>query len=622
VKDPEPISGDLRRVRWLVILCVAGCSSPPPSRPRPSSPTTTTTPSAHTCALHGAVAAGPAGAAWQVELGRGTGGLVLGTSGELVVAGRQGGMTVSIDVATGAVCAELVAPPRAGRASPIDPYTERSAIAHELLIGPSKQTIAAVDLWTGAERWHRDVATGDDYALRDALQIVSTSAAIVAGYPTRGRAGDSFHHRELASALDPETGRELWRATIVDHRPGEPMQLQGTMRLAADDARVFARTPGKLVALDGATGAVMWTFAWTPIQLSVGSPTPAKKAPLIAANGTHVALAFPDHVLVFDARTGARVAELAVTGAATELAPSRDGFVVALVAEPGVASVVAIDASRARWSYTAAYSVARIRVDGDLVYVLDGNGRIWGLALADGAVRFGLGQQVYDFAVARGRIIAPTGPLVAYDLPHGMPPPLAPFLRWQFDPTTCRTRALAWVDGDNRVVWERAVPARVVAAARGSCEQLELGYYRRRPRASADGRFLSFGIHEAETVLVQADVSGLFVLRKTDGAVLLDLDAPDDHGLFFDDGEFELRGLAGCSGRSSYAHVLARCGERIVYFNGRTALVVALDTLRVEARGRFDGMVDAVHGRRAETSEAEIAVGAWTLVLRGITYMR
>jgi outer membrane protein assembly factor BamB len=451
---------------------------------------------------------------------------------------------------------------------------------------------------------------------------VSTNAAIVVGFPSTTNEPPTFHHREHAVALDPETGRERWRVTVVDHKPGEPMQMQGTMRLTSDATRVFAKTPGKLVALDAATGREMWAYTWTPATFLPGPPAPAKLAPLIAADGTHVALAFPNTVTVLDARTGAKAAELAVHGAATELIASKAGFVVALEDTPGTASIAAFDATAVRWTHPASHSVQRVRVDGDLAYALDGNGRIWSYALGDGTRPLGYATQTFDFAVVGGRVIAGGQKLVAFDPPRDVPPPLASFLRWMLEPVTCKPRALAWIDGDDRVVWERALPPRMRALGFGPCEELEASYYQRRPRVNARALYAALGVVETAGALVEADVTGILALDKRDGHVLLDLDAPADHALFFDDGEFELQGLADCKGPARSAHVVAQCSGKLVYFNGRTALVIAIDTLNVEARGKFDGTVKAVHGGRAEQSEATVGLGPYKLVLRGITYMR
>jgi hypothetical protein len=318
--------------------------------------------------------------------------------------------------------------------------------------------------------------------------------------------------------------------------------------------------------------------------------------------------------------------EVAVPGDATELV-ARGGTVVAAVeAAPGRASVVAIDAAtaRIRWSHAASYAVRRLRIDDDLAYVLDGNGRVSGLELATARPRFALNTAAFDFAVTRSptgapRVVVP-GPLLAAFDPQGPAPPLAAFARWEVADGAggCRPRALAWVDGADRVVWQRTLPARVQSLSLGPCAELEVAQYRRNPR-SPDSFPDVIGMLETGDAIVEADVTGVLALRKADGAVALDAEAPSSpSGLRFDEGEFAVAGLADCKGPANGAAVFARCGERLVYFNGTTALVIGAGTLRVEARGRYSpaAAVLGVHSR------ASIALGRYTLHLAGITHMQ
>lgn len=648
----------MRRIAAVAAIAACGCacgsSSGPAPRPLPPLVAPAAVPDAGAASSSDVAVAVPAArracavptsaaapdpithVAWRAGLGAGTGALVLDAAEHLVVSRFQGGRSVAFDLDTGVTCAVLVeAPGGAGPAPAIDPYTARSAVAHGLLVGPSKFGVAAIDLESGQPRWTRDLAgtaREDEYALRDGLQVVAVQAAIVAGFRVRHRAGDSFRHEELVVALEPKTGRELWRATSADHKPGEPIHVEGTVRIDGDRDRVLVRSPGELRALDGATGKPLWSTAWTPVPPSVGPWTPARRGPLVASDGAHVAIAFPNRIQLHDARTGARSGEVAVAGMATELIARGGAVYAALEVEPGTAAVTAIDAAarRVRWSRPAAYSVQRLRADDELVYALDGNGRVWGLELAGGAPRFGLSAPGFDFVVARtrtgeSRIVAAAGAdLVALAPVRGAPPPLDPFARWEVERRAdrCHPRALAWIDGEDRVAWQRELPARVRALGFGPCEEQELASYRRNPRATGAPDYAVLGVADAGGSIVEADLTGVLALRKTDGAVLLDAGAPSADprdSLFFDDGTFELQGVPGCTGPSRRAHVFARCGERLVYFNGTTVLVIALDKPRVEARGRYQRTAVTVTGVR---TEATIAAGPFALVLKGITYMR
>src|SRR5262249_34859536 len=148
------------------------------------------------------------------------------------------------------------------------------------------------------------------------------------------------------------------------------------------------------------------------------------------------------------------------------------------------------------------------------------------------------------------------------------------FARWETVATAdgrCHPDALAWVDGDDRVVWKRPLPVRMRGISLGPCNEQELSKYRRSPR-TASGELFDMFIADIGGALVEGDVTGVLALRKIDGAVVLDVAAPitatSIDVLGFDDGTFEVAGLAGCKGSARHGRVFARCGDRVVYFNG------------------------------------------------------
>lgn len=607
-------------MRWFALLGCLGCIGAP-TAPRPTAtPLAAAPPTA--CALPAHPAPSTTGAAWELSFAPGSGGFTLVAGDGLVVAGGTGVGLISIDAASGAPCARLLD----GASPAIDPYTQRARIAHGMLVGGARFAVGAIDLRSGRTRWTHDVAAGastDEYALRDHLQVVATASAVIVQFRLRSRDGDGFRDDELVAALDPATGAERWRVKAAEHRRGERW-ADGSILLASDADRVYVRTPGTLVALDGATGARAWTATWPAAPPAIGPPTPGA---LVASDGSHVALSIPGRIRLFDARTGASRGEVAVPGEATELVVRRRAVYAAVEAAPGNAAVVAIDAAaaRTRWSYPASYAVRRLRIDDELAYVLDGNGRVSGLELATARPRFGLNTSAFDLEVTRSptgapRVVVPGVSIAAFD-PQGPAPPLAPFARWEIAESAdgCRPHALAWVDGGDRVVWQRPLPARVQALSFGRCNELEVALYRRSPRSAAGDLFMVLGMLETASTVVEADVSGVLALRKADGAVVLDADAPSaPDALFFDIGEFVVTGLADCKGVARRGTVFARCGERFVYFNGTTAMLVAADTLRVEARGTYARNPDgpAVHQR------ASISLGRYQLMLDGVTHMQ
>jgi hypothetical protein len=235
----------------------------------------------------------------------------------------------------------------------------------------------------------------------------------------------------------------------------------------------------------------------------------------------------------------------------------------------------------------------------------------------DGAVRFAIsaGVRAYDFAIARDRIVMLDRDAAAYEPRAGArPTPLEPFLRWELG-ASCEPTALALVDGDDRVVWQRAVPARVRALA-GDCD--DAAVYRRQPRA-ADGVIHGvMGIERTPAAVVEADYSGILVVRAGDGIVLLDQPAPaGSASVFFDQGTYDLDGT--CQGRVRGARLFARCGDEAVYFNGSTAMLLSLASLRVEAQTTLPaGATVRSTGLRTDMT---IQLGKHTLLLQGVTHV-
>jgi outer membrane protein assembly factor BamB len=567
---------------------------------------------------------------WRVETGGGA--YAIDVSRGMVVHRIQGGRSVSYDAETGATCAVLVDGARGG---PIDPYSTHSFVIHGTLVGPSGTKVSAVDLRTGAVLWSREVAgSQDEYALRDGLLAVEAGKLDALAFRVRRRDGDLWRFDETVAGVDPRTGEERWRKIVVAHPHVVSLPAEGTLRLAGSADAVFVRSNGKLTALSAATGDEIWSVTWPWTPPAPGPRTPEKLGPLVAAGGGRVAIAHPGRIDVYDGRTGARVAQALLPGeVATEIAVTRAAVYAALERAPGKASVVAADAATGAtiWTHAAAYAVRRVRVDADLVYVAEGDGRAWALDAHLGTPRFGVTSGAFDVAAARSlagapRMIVPAGALAAFDPPAGSRPrSLAPFLRWEIEARTgtvregCYARAFSWVDGDERVVWEKPVPPRVGTLFFGACDEPEVTFYAGAPRMGPPHVYTVLGVQATDDAVVEADLTGVLAMAKADGRPLLDVDAPiAGDALFFDAGSFRLDGKPRCEGPSARAHVFARCGDRFVYFNGTTAALIATSPWRVEARATYPQ--DARTSPRDRGAEASIRLGKHTLTLRGVTY--
>jgi AraC-like DNA-binding protein len=365
--------------------------------------------------------------------------------------------------------------------------------------------------------------------------------------------------------------------------------------------------PGQLSAVDSVTGIEAWKVSVPPSPMVVG-PDARLRETRMATGAGRIVLELADGSLrVYRERDGSLLGELPPLGrVVTDVVVARTMIYAAIEEFPGSAYVAAIDADgRTIWKRQASYSVARlVAEDGSdprLLYMLDGNGRIWTLDGATGAIR--------------ARVIVPPERLAAFDLPQsGAPKALAPFLRVELAERAgqanvmCHPRALAWVDGEDRVVWTRELPARMRARAWESCDESEVVTYERRPRFAGLGPFGRLENVNGATVV--DDGAGVLVLRESDGAVLLDLPAPSasQTALFFDSGTFDLDGEPQCDGPAPRARVLARCGTSLVYFNGTTAFEVDTRDWHVAATGTVGGIVNRNGGPAADV-EGSVRLG-------------
>jgi hypothetical protein len=223
------------------------------------------------------------------------------------------------------------------------------------------------------------------------------------------------------------------------------------------------------------------------------------------------------------------------------------------------------------------------------------------------------------------RIVVQRDGLLAFDpAPSSRPAPLDAFLRWEIAAAgdRCGPTAVSWIDGEDRVVWQAAVPARMHALSFGPCNELKVVTYRRLPRLGspfvANGGYLI-----ANAVVVVVDSGGVWLLRKTDGATLLDVATNDSTsnpnvGLFFDGGEYVFDGT--CRGRAYHGATFALCGDHVVYFNGKTALLVDIVKLRVDARASYPK--NATIRSTGLHTDVTIHLGTHELALRGETYMK
>jgi hypothetical protein len=169
-----------------------------------------------------------------------------------------------------------------------------------------------------------------------------------------------------------------------------------------------------------------------------------------------------------------------------------------------------------------------------------------------------------------------------------------PYLRFEFGKTArskCAARDVSWIDRTDKVIWRTALPERMQKLAWGDCHD-RVEPYRAQPQALRYLNWHVLDVIELDDTIVVADTTGILALEKSSGRLLSDLPVPNQGRplVFFDSGHFALTGEVVCNGKTwPRARVFHRCGEHIIYFNGRRAVLLGTTPLRIEAEGAFLG---------------------------------
>lgn len=161
----------------------------------------------------------------------------------------------------------------------------------------------------------------DTSALTGAMQAVEAGPLGVIGYYVRHQDKDRYRFEELLVGVDPATGEERWRRPVVQHAWNDPLHGGGDMRLRTDGRRAIVETKERLLAVDGTTGAEVWSAPW---------PRDRKRRVFVGAG--RVLVAQPGSSLALrDASDGKVLAEVPSPGRSiTDAVVRRDSVVVAI----------------------------------------------------------------------------------------------------------------------------------------------------------------------------------------------------------------------------------------------------------------------------------------------------
>lgn len=191
-----------------------------------------------------------------------------------------------------------------------------------------------------------------------------------------------------------------------------------------------------------------------------------------------------------------------------------------------------------------------------------------------------------------------------------------PVLRWKLGEANARgyaeVQGLELLEVDGTVRWSWSVTP-VVAERLGKLQ----------PRRD-DGRDprKTWLVEWGPDVVFVADPLGARRLALADGRVLASWSsAPSEDGVWFEDGSFEVSGAWNCTGDAARGAFAARCGERLLYFDGRVMTLLDAETLQPLESTSIDQRDAKVEYDGAKT-RVVLRLGRSEVRLEGVVYMR
>jgi len=185
--------------------------------------------------------------------------------------------------------------------------------------------------------------------------------------------------------------------------------------------------------------------------------------------------------------------------------------------------------------------------------------------------------------------------------------------------------AAKWIEKDGRAAWRVALPERLTRAL--PLGEPEASIYRTDDRRyDVFHSFVGHGVIAAGASLLVADLSGLLVLARADGAVELDWEAaasPSGEALYFDAARIEVTGAGkkACRGTGARGRFLLLCGGTAVYCNRSRFAVFREKPWRLVGEVPYEGKVHDVPTGRAGTWRVKARVGGLVVGIDGMVYL-
>lgn len=171
---------------------------------------------------------------------------------------------------------------------------------------------------------------------------------------------------------------------------------------------------------------------------------------------------------------------------------------------------------------------------------------------------------------------------------------------------------MSWIDSEGNAAWTRPVAAHmknsyVCVPENSVCDS-------RVTDDIAPGAFEVFPPLVAEKWIAIPDEAGLLIVERATGGALLNWADPApqrEPSYFAHTAQYRIEGLS-CEGEARWGRPLALCGDELLFFSGRTAVLVDVRNWSVVASGRFTSKT-ANDGRIT----TRLSLGKWKLVLDG-----
>jgi hypothetical protein len=193
----------------------------------------------------------------------------------------------------------------------------------------------------------------------------------------------------------------------------------------------------------------------------------------------------------------------------------------------------------------------------------------------------------------------------------------------------CDLASVSWLDASGRVAWTSPVPARMASPDSVECVSCERNPGGPEPCVDKTAE-RAWPSNVDEPLLVDgavaiADGTGLWVLDLATGQPRLDWTDPapaNAAGYWADTAEYRLEGVTGCAGYAPGGLPFVRCDDKLVWFDGRTAVVVDTSSWKVLATGAFSAPAAPTVCGKSDTWSTRIPVGPWVLAIDGTIYNR